>query len=71
MASQELIKELGTNGGGFYNANSAHPFEGPTAWVALFQVFLLLLIPFGIVVGLLVASVALYRRAEGTLAERL
>ena len=30
MASQEVIKELGTNGGGFYNANSAHPFENPT-----------------------------------------
>ena len=30
MASQEIIKELGTNGGGFFNANSAHPFENPT-----------------------------------------
>jgi K+-transporting ATPase ATPase A chain len=48
VASQEIIKELGTNGGGFYNANSAHPFEGPTAWVVLFQVFLLLLIPFAL-----------------------
>ena len=46
VASQEAIKELGTNGGGFFNANSAHPFEGPTAWVSLFQVFLLLVIPF-------------------------
>lgn len=46
VASQEAIKELGTNGGGFYNANSAHPFEGPTAWVSLFQVFLILVIPF-------------------------
>lgn len=45
VASQEAIKEIGTNGGGFFNANSAHPFEGPTAWVSLFQVFLLLLIP--------------------------
>jgi K+-transporting ATPase ATPase A chain len=45
VASQEVIKELGTNGGGFYNANSAHPFEGPTAWVSLFQIFLILLIP--------------------------
>jgi len=57
VASQEAIKELGTNGGGFYNANSAHPFEGPTAWVSLFQVFLLLVIPsslprtFGTMVG--------------------
>jgi potassium-transporting ATPase potassium-binding subunit len=48
VASQEAIKELGTNGGGFFNANSAHPFEGPTAWVSLFQVFLLLLIPFSL-----------------------
>ncbi|HTJ38515.1 MAG TPA: potassium-transporting ATPase subunit KdpA, partial [Dactylosporangium sp.] len=32
VASQEVIKELGTNGGGFYNANSAHPFENPTSW---------------------------------------
>ncbi|MCZ2850207.1 potassium-transporting ATPase subunit KdpA [Modestobacter sp. VKM Ac-2978] len=48
VASQEAIKELGTNGGGFYNANSAHPFEGPTAWISLFQVFLLLVIPFSL-----------------------
>jgi potassium-transporting ATPase potassium-binding subunit len=48
VASQEAIKELGTNGGGFYNANAAHPFEGPTAWVSLFQIFLLLLIPFAL-----------------------
>jgi potassium-transporting ATPase potassium-binding subunit len=48
VASQEAIKELGTNGGGFYNANSAHPFEGPTAWIVLFQVFLLLVIPFAL-----------------------
>jgi K+-transporting ATPase ATPase A chain len=48
VASQEAIKELGTNGGGFFNANSAHPFEGPTAWVSLFQIFLMLLIPFAL-----------------------
>ncbi|MCZ2836767.1 potassium-transporting ATPase subunit KdpA [Modestobacter sp. VKM Ac-2985] len=48
VASQEAIKELGTNGGGFYNANSAHPFEGPSAWISLFQVFLLLVIPFSL-----------------------
>ena len=48
VASQEVIKELGTNGGGFFNANAAHPFEGPTAWVSLFQVFLILLIPFAL-----------------------
>jgi K+-transporting ATPase ATPase A chain len=48
IASQEAIKELGTNGGGFFNANSAHPFEDPSAWVSLFQVFLLLVIPFSL-----------------------
>jgi len=48
VASQEAIKELGTNGGGFYNANAAHPFENPTPWTSLFQVFLLLLIPFSL-----------------------
>ena len=46
VASQEVIKELGTNGGGFYNANSAHPFENPTAWTNWLEIFLLLLIPF-------------------------
>ena len=46
VASQEAIKELGTNGGGFFNANSAHPFENPNAWTNLFEVFLLLVIPF-------------------------
>ncbi|HEU0102289.1 MAG TPA: potassium-transporting ATPase subunit KdpA, partial [Mycobacteriales bacterium] len=45
VASQEVIKQLGTNGGGFFNANSAHPFENPTPLTNLFQVFLLLLIP--------------------------
>jgi K+-transporting ATPase ATPase A chain len=40
-----VIKQLGTNGGGFFNANSAHPFENPTPLTNLFQVFLLLLIP--------------------------
>ena len=45
---RKSIKELGTNGGGFYNANSAHPFEGPTAWVSLFQIFLILLLPFAL-----------------------
>lgn len=48
VASQEAIKEIGTNGGGFYNANSAHPFENPAAWTSLLQVFLLLLIPFSL-----------------------
>jgi K+-transporting ATPase ATPase A chain len=47
-ASQEAIKLLGTNGGGFFNANSAHPFENPTAWTSLFQVVLMLAIPFAL-----------------------
>jgi K+-transporting ATPase ATPase A chain len=45
VASQEAIKELGTNGGGFFNANSSHPFENPTAWTSLFEIVLLLAIP--------------------------
>ncbi len=48
VASQEAIKLLGTNGGGFFNANSAHPFENPTAWTNLFQVVLMLVIPFSL-----------------------
>jgi K+-transporting ATPase ATPase A chain len=48
VASQEAIKELGTNGGGFFNANSAHPFENPSAWTNLLEVVLLLLIPFSL-----------------------
>jgi K+-transporting ATPase ATPase A chain len=48
VASQEAIKELGTNGGGFYNANSAHPFENPNGITNLLQLFLLLAIPFAL-----------------------
>ncbi|MBV1940088.1 potassium-transporting ATPase subunit KdpA [Streptomyces sp. BV286] len=48
VASQEAIKELGTNGGGYFNANSAHPFENPSAFSNLFEVFLLLVIPFSL-----------------------
>lgn len=48
VAGQEVIKELGTNGGGFYNANSAHPFENPTAWTNWIELFLILLIPFSL-----------------------
>lgn len=48
LASQEVIKELGTNGGGFYNANSAHPFENPNPLSNLFTNFLLLVIPFSL-----------------------
>ena len=45
VASQEAIKELGTNGGGFYNANSSHPFENPSALSNILEIFLLLVIP--------------------------
>jgi len=45
VASQEAIKMLGTNGGGFFNANSAHPFENPTAWTNLAQMLAIFLIP--------------------------
>lgn len=48
VASQEVIKELGTNGGGFYNANSAHPFENPTTWTNWVEIFLLLVISFSL-----------------------
>ncbi|MBY8876368.1 potassium-transporting ATPase subunit KdpA [Actinacidiphila acidipaludis] len=48
VASQETIKELGTNGGGFYNANSAHPFENPTAFTNLIEVYLLLVVSFAL-----------------------
>ncbi|MDT5137559.1 MAG: potassium-transporting ATPase potassium-binding subunit, partial [Mycobacterium sp.] len=48
VASQEAIKELGTNGGGFYNANSSHPFENPTAWTNWIEIFLLLVISFSL-----------------------
>ncbi|SCE78445.1 potassium-transporting ATPase subunit KdpA [Micromonospora mirobrigensis] len=48
VASQEAIKELGTNGGGFYNVNSAHPFENPTTWTNWIEIFLILLIPFSL-----------------------
>ena len=57
VASQEVIKELGTNGGGFFNANSAHPFENPTPLTLFFETLLILLIPgaltytFGVMVG--------------------
>ncbi len=49
VASQEVIKELGTNGGGFFNVNSAHPFENPTAFTNLFEMLLVLLIPASLV----------------------
>ncbi|WP_234731703.1 potassium-transporting ATPase subunit KdpA [Acidocella facilis] len=48
VALQEAIKELGTNGGGFFNANSAHPFENPNGWTNLFENWLLLVIGFAL-----------------------
>ncbi|MET9390403.1 potassium-transporting ATPase subunit KdpA [Streptomyces sp. NPDC006624] len=59
VASQEAIKVLGTNGGGYFNANSAHPFENPTPFTNLFEIFLILLIPFSLprTFGLLVGNV--------------
>jgi K+-transporting ATPase ATPase A chain len=48
VASQEAIKDLGTNGGGFFNANSAHPLENPTPFTSLVEIFLLLVIPFSL-----------------------
>ncbi|MEU1799447.1 potassium-transporting ATPase subunit KdpA [Streptomyces sp. NPDC019937] len=48
VASQEVIKELGTNGGGFYNANSAHPFENPNAFTNWLEIYLLLVISFAL-----------------------
>ncbi|MEW2296334.1 potassium-transporting ATPase subunit KdpA [Streptomyces sp. NPDC006743] len=59
VASQEAIKELGTNGGGYFNANSAHPFENPTPFTNLFEIFLILVVPFALTrtFGLMVGSV--------------
>ncbi len=57
VASQEIIKELGTNGGGFFNANSAHPFENPNAWSNILEIWALLVIP--------TASVLAFGRAVG------
>ena len=46
VASQEAIKELGTNGGGFFNANSAHPFENPNAFSNMLEIWAILVVPF-------------------------
>jgi potassium-transporting ATPase potassium-binding subunit len=59
VASQEIIKELGTNGGGFFNVNSAHPFENPNAWTNMLEIWALLLVP--------VASVLAFGRVVGDL----
>lgn len=59
VASQEAIKELGTNGGGFFNANSAHPYENPNGFSNLLEIFLILVIPFSLTrtFGTMVGSV--------------
>lgn len=48
VAAQEAIKEFGTNGGGFFNANSSHPYENPTPFSNFFEIFLILIIPAGL-----------------------
>ncbi len=48
VASQEAIKQLGTNGGGFFNANSAHPFESPTPWTNFLQILGIFIFPAGL-----------------------
>lgn len=49
VASQEAIKQIGTNGGGFFNANSAHPFENPTPWTNFWQMVTIFVLPAGLV----------------------
>lgn len=70
VASQEAIKLLGTNGGGFFNANAAHPFENPTAWTSLVEIALFLLIPFSLprTFGRLVGDVRQGRAIVGAMA---
>jgi K+-transporting ATPase ATPase A chain len=58
VASQEAIKMLGTNGGGFFNVNSAHPFENPTAFTNFFEMLVVLIIP--------AALVFMYGRMSGS-----
>jgi len=48
VASQSAIKQLGTNGGGFFNANAAHPFENPTPWTNFLSMFAIFVIPAGL-----------------------
>ena len=70
VASQEVIKELGTNGGGFFNANSAHPFENPTPLSNFVEILLILLVPAGLTYtfGLMVGNT---RQGRGVLAAML
>ncbi|MGW6560978.1 potassium-transporting ATPase subunit KdpA [Streptomyces hydrogenans] len=70
VASQEVIKELGTNGGGYFNANSAHPFENPTGLSNLFEIYLILVIPFALTrtFGRMVGSIKQGYAILGTMA---
>lgn len=70
VASQEAIKLLGTNGGGFFNANSAHPFENPSAWTNLLEILLVLVIPFALTrtYGLMVGDRRQGRLVAGVMA---
>ncbi|HXZ15065.1 MAG TPA: potassium-transporting ATPase subunit KdpA, partial [Roseiarcus sp.] len=61
VASQEIIKELGTNGGGFFNANSSHPFENPNAWTNILEIWALLVVP--------TASVLAFGRVAGNVSQ--
>ena len=58
MASQIAIKQLGTNGGGFFNTNSAHPFENPTGITNFIETWAIIIIPIALVVtyGVLIGS---------------
>ncbi|HEY2048331.1 MAG TPA: potassium-transporting ATPase subunit KdpA [Caulobacteraceae bacterium] len=58
VASQEIIKQLGTNGGGFFNANSAHPFENPNAWTNLIEEVAMNAVSFGCVVAFGIVALA-------------
>ncbi|NML48979.1 potassium-transporting ATPase subunit KdpA [Streptomyces sp. R302] len=70
VASQEVIKELGTNGGGYFNANSSHPFENPDGLSNLFEIYLILVIPFALTrtFGRMVGSVKQGYAILGTMA---
>jgi K+-transporting ATPase ATPase A chain len=58
VASQEIIKQLGTNGGGFFNANSAHPFENPNAWTNLIEEVAMNTVSFGCVIAFGIVALA-------------
>jgi len=58
VASQEIIKQLGTNGGGFFNANSAHPFENPNAWSNLIEEIVMNALSFGVFIAFGVVAFA-------------